>query len=219
MALSAQASALSQLGTAQAMNAAKGATDSAYERARGVLTGNDYYKTWFNNGENAANMYSNALGLNGAGGNTAARGAFQANPGYQWQMDQGLQALNRTAASRGNLAGGRQSIALQDYAMGTANKEWQNWLNALNGVSQQGMAAAAGKTGQQNQLANLDYGYGKDLTNIYMGGTKDAMSALREGGQEQPNGLMSAILGGLSLGSKLLPMIGGGIGGFFPSGQ
>lgn len=207
MALSAEASALSQLGTAQAMNASKGAMDSAYGRARETLTGNDYYKTWYDNGSGASNMYANALGLNGAGGSTAARSAFQASPGYDWRVQQGMDALNRTAASRGNLAGGGQSMALLDYGQKQASNEWANWLNGLNGVSTQGMAAAAGKTGMQGQLAGLDYGYGKDLSNIYMGGTKEAMGALREGGQQQPDGTMAAILGGLQLAAKVAPML------------
>jgi hypothetical protein len=192
-----------------AMNASKGAIDSAYGKARDDLTGNDYYKTWFDNGTGASNMYANALGMNGADGYKTARDAFQASPGYDWRVQQGMDALNRTAAARGGLAGGGQSMALMDYGQKQASNEWANWLNGLNGVSTQGMAAAAGKTGQQNQLANLDYRYGGDLANIYMGGTKDAMSALREGGQQQPDGTMAAILGGLQLGSKLLPVIGG----------
>ena len=208
MATTPQAAALAQLGYAQAMNASKGAIDSAYQTARGDLTGNDYYKTWYDNGSGASNMYANALGLNGAGGSTAARSAFQASPGYDWRVQQGMDALNRTAASRGNLAGGGQSMALLDYGQKQASNEWANWLNGLNGVSTQGMAAAAGKTGMQGQLAGLDYGYGKDLSGIYMNGTQQAMGALQNGNQQQQNGLMSAILGGLNLGTKLIPGIG-----------
>ena len=44
-------------------------------------------------------MYMNSLGLNGAAGNTAATNAFQAGPGYQFQMDQGLDAINRQRAA------------------------------------------------------------------------------------------------------------------------
>ncbi len=211
MAATPQAAALAQAGYAQAMNAAKGATDSAYGIARGDLTGADYYAPWYGTGQNANTMYANALGLNGAEGNTAARGAFQASPGYDWQVQQGLNALNRTAASRGSLAGGGQSIALQNSGQNMANQQWQNWLSGLTGMSQQGMQAAAGKTGQQNALASLDYGYGKDLSNIYMGGTDKAMGAMLQGNQQQPSsssGIMSAILGGLNLGAKLLPGIG-----------
>ena len=206
MATTPQAAALAQLGYAQAMNASKGAIDSAYGRARETLTGNDYYAPWYKTGMDASSMYAKALGLGGADGSRDAAAAFRTSPGYDWRVQQGMDALNRTAASRGNLAGGGQSMALLDYGQKQASNEWANWLQGLNGVSTQGMAAAAGKTGQQNQLANLDYGYGKDLSNIYMNGTKDAMGALREGGQQQPDGTMSAILGGLNLASKVLPM-------------
>jgi len=208
MATTPEAAALAQMGYAQAMNAAKGATDSAYQMARGDLTGNDYYKTWAGNGGAANTMYANALGLNGASGNTAAQSAFQTGPGYQWAVQQGLNALNRTAASRGQLASGNQSMALMDYGQNQANQQWQNWLNSLNGLSSQGLTAAAGQTGQQNQLANLDYGYGKDLSNIYMNGTQQAMGALQNGNQQSSgsSGAMSAILGGLNLASKIVPM-------------
>lgn len=207
MATTPQAAALAQLGYAQAMNASKSAMDSAYGRARDDLTGNDYYKTWFDNGTGASNMYANALGLNGAGGSDMARSAFRASPGYDWRVQQGMDALNRSAAARGNLAGGGQSIALQDYGQKQASQEWANWLQGLNTASTQGMASATGKTGQQNALASLDYGYGKDLSGIYMNGTQQAMGALQSGNQQQQqSGVMSAILGGLNLGSKLLPM-------------
>jgi hypothetical protein len=54
----------------------------------------------------ATQMQANALGLNGAGGNAAATAAFQANPGYTSQMEQGLQALDRSAAARGQFQSG-----------------------------------------------------------------------------------------------------------------
>jgi len=209
MATTPQAAAQAQLGYAQAMEASKAATTEAYNKARGDLTDNDYYASWYGNGQNANTMYANALGLNGAGGSTAAQKAFQTSPGYDWQVQQGLDALNRTAASRGGLAGGGQSIALQNYGQQMANQQWQNWLSGLNTASSQGMTAAAGKTGQQNALANLDYGYGKDLSSIYMNGTQQAMGALQNGNQQQPDsssGIMSAILGGLNLASKVAPM-------------
>ena len=40
-------------------------------------------------------MYMNSLGLNGAAGNQAAVNAFQTGPGYDFQMHQGLNAINR----------------------------------------------------------------------------------------------------------------------------
>src|SRR5688572_13647828 len=43
-----------------------------------------------------ANMYANALGLNGPNGNATAQSAFQAGPGYQFGVDQALQSVQRS---------------------------------------------------------------------------------------------------------------------------
>src|SRR3954462_542190 len=40
-------------------------------------------------------MYLNSLGVNGAAGNQAAVNAFQAGPGYDFTLNQGLDAINR----------------------------------------------------------------------------------------------------------------------------
>ena len=112
-------------------------------------------------------MQANALGLNGAAGNEAATNAFQAGPGYQFALDQGLQALNRNAASRGMLASGNNTQDIIKYAQGLANQEYGNWQNRLGNFSQLGLYAAAGQTGRQNSLAALDYGYGQDQAGVY----------------------------------------------------
>ena len=106
-------------------------------------------------------MQANALGLGGAAGNEAATNAFQAGPGYQFALDQGLQALNRNAASRGMLASGNNTQDILKYAQGLANQEYGNWQDRLGQFSNLGFNAASGQTGRQGSLAALDYGYGK----------------------------------------------------------
>lgn len=80
-----------------------------------------------------ADLYADALGINGAGGNERATGAFQTGPGYQFQMDQGLQALNRSASAAGMLPSGNTLLAATDYGQGVANQEYGNWLGRLSG--------------------------------------------------------------------------------------
>jgi hypothetical protein len=55
-------------------------------------------------------MMLNALGLNGPQGNAAATAAFQSSPGYDFKVNQSLDALDRRAASRGMLGSGNTTL-------------------------------------------------------------------------------------------------------------
>lgn len=78
-----------------------------------------------------ANLYADANGINGPEGNARAVGAFQAGPGYQFQMDQGLQAVNRSASAAGMLPSGNTLAAATQFGQGLANQEYGNWLGRL----------------------------------------------------------------------------------------
>lgn len=103
------------------------------------------YQPWVTSGGAANTMYANANGLNGADGNAAATSAFQAGPGYQFAMDQGTQAALRGASAAGMLNSGNTLTALNEYGQGVANQEFNSWLDRLNGMSTQGLQAAAGQ--------------------------------------------------------------------------
>lgn len=95
----------------------------------------------------AAGMYSDAIGLNGAGGNAKAVSAFQTGPGYDFAMEQGLTALDRRAASRGMLASGNNSIDTINYSQGLANQEYGSWLDRLRGQQEFGAGIAGARAG------------------------------------------------------------------------
>lgn len=112
------------------------------------------YQPWLDSGKAANTMYGNALGLNGASGNAAATGAFQTNPGYDFQLQQGENSALRGASAAGMLNSGNTLTALTNYGQGQANQAYGSWLDRLNGVSGQGMNAAAGQQQGDAQLAN-----------------------------------------------------------------
>ncbi len=118
--------------------------------------GNDYYSPYSTTGAAANQMYGNALGLNGAQGNQAARQAFQTSPGYEFATGQGIQALDRSAAGAGMFGSGNAAMALNDYGQGMANQQYGNWLQGLSGLNNQGLAAATGQTARQGALANIE---------------------------------------------------------------
>jgi hypothetical protein len=130
----------------------------------------------------SSGMYADAMGLNGQAGIDRAQAAFRASPGYQYQLGQGIDALNRTAAAggQGTLGGNVLKQGLT-YGQGLADQDWQSWLQGLTGAGQGYGSLAANALGTAAQGtgnayltggtagANLLTGLGTNLGNIYTG--------------------------------------------------
>lgn len=115
-----------------------------------------------NNANAGTNALGNALGLNGPQGSAAAVQAFQANPGYQFGLNQGLNAVQARQQQMGQGASGNAMLALNDYAQNYANQNWQQYLQNLQPYQNQAT---------QNAALNLQgYGQlGQGLSNLYSG--------------------------------------------------
>jgi hypothetical protein len=135
----------------------------------------DVYQPWVDSGTAANSMYSNALGLNGAEGNAAATGAFQAGPGYDFAVDESMRAAERAASAGGTLSSGNLIAALQDRGNGLANQEYGGWLDRLNGASTTGLSAAGGQAGQLDNLASLYQSTAGDRLDLESGVTQGLM--------------------------------------------
>lgn len=118
----------------------------------------------------AGDMYLDALGVNGAGGNARATSAFQAGPGYQWQVDQATDAAARKAASLGVAAGGNTLDAITRLGSNLANQEYGNYLTRLGDAGKTGIGAmttaAGGQANGWNSLANLFTGDASNRINL-----------------------------------------------------
>lgn len=80
----------------------------------------------------------------------------EATPGYQFQMQQGEQALQQSAAARGNLLTGGTAEAVNNYAQGLASTNYQNvYNNALNTYGTNYNAYQQNQANQYNRLASL----------------------------------------------------------------
>jgi hypothetical protein len=169
----------------------------------------NYYDPYSATGQEANTMYANALGLNGAQGNQAATNAFQAGPGYQFALGQGIQALDRSAAGSGMFGSGNAAMALNNYGQGMANQQYGNWLQNLAGLNNQGLQAASGQTGRQGALAGINM-WGADAQNRnVMGAGSQGASDILQGTMADVNAnqmgganLWNALLGGANLGAK-----------------
>jgi hypothetical protein len=77
-------------------------------------------------------------------------------PGFQFQLQTGDQALQQSAAARGNLLTGGTAEALQNYGQGLAQTDYQNvYNNALNTYGTNYNAYNQQQTNQFNKLASL----------------------------------------------------------------
>lgn len=120
----------------------------------------DQFQSIFDLGKQGAGLYADALGINGAGGSARARSAFQTNPGYDFQMEQGLDALERRASSQGRVASGQTSLDTLRFSQGLADQSYGDWLSRLGGLGSMMTTGASGGMGVNQSLANLALGQG-----------------------------------------------------------
>lgn len=163
------------------------------------------------------NRLMDVLGLSG---NTGAQGYGSANekfgdkpftqdPSYQWRLQQGQQALERSAAARGGLLSGRAAKDTMNYAQGAASQEYgnafnrfqterANTLNPLQSLS--GMAQTASGA-MSNAAGNYGSNVGNNITstaNQVGQNMQGAGSARASGYMGQANVLSGALSGGLN---------------------
>lgn len=96
-----------------------------------------------------------------ATGGTQYQG-YELEPGYQWQIEQGINALDQSAAARGQLQSSWAMNNAQRLGQGIADTGRQNYLNRLASAASGGQAAAGNQaqagqfyaSGASNALAN-----------------------------------------------------------------
>ena len=189
-----------------------------YDLATGAVQGglnnaNQYYNQAYGawtplagQGTAAGSAYADALGLNGAEGNARAQAAFQNNPGYQFQLQSGLDAIDRGAAARGRVQSGNTLAAEQQYGANLANQGWSNYLTAFNPLLSQQTAAAQGQAGALTSQAGANYLGGVQLGQYgWQKGTGigDAQAAADLAKNQASANLWGVLLNGAKLGSNL----------------
>lgn len=107
------------------------------------------------------------LGLNGPDAANAAFANYQTSPGYQWQLDQGLRAVDAGAAAKGLLRSGATLKAEQTFGQGLADQDFTNYYNRLYNLSQLGENAAAGGASTANAAGASANAAGNTQASIY----------------------------------------------------
>lgn len=98
---------------------------------------------------------------------------FQADPGYQFRMDEGMRGVEGSAAARGGLLSGAAMKAIQKYGQGLASQEYGNAYNRYTSDQTNDYNRLAGivNTGQgaTNQLTNAAANYGQQAGSNMIG--------------------------------------------------
>jgi hypothetical protein len=111
---------------------------------------------WVNAGTSAVNEYAGLLKLPGY--NAIDRTDYlRSTPGYQFQLGEGVNALDRSAAARGMLLSGPQAKAVTKYGQGLADTTYNSLMDRIYGLSNQGQSAAA-LTGNQGITSGQNIG-------------------------------------------------------------
>jgi hypothetical protein len=142
-------------------------------------------------GTNALTDYANLEGLNGSAAATTAMGNFTASPGYQYDVSQGLRAVDAGAAGKGILRSGATLKAEQTLGNNLADQDFSNYTNRLSNLAGMGLSAstnvASTDTAAAGQQASI---YGNTTTGLSSGvttalgssGVQNTLSGLWSGG-------------------------------------
>ena len=187
-----------------------GELEKGYTGAQGYLgQASDLYGTMTGTGQAGIDRYLALL--------SGDQSALENTAGYQFALDQGLQALNRRRAASGMLNSGNADADAIRFATGLASQTLTQERNAALPLMQLWGQGISGQAGALGSLADLDMGYYGSRAGIMDQNDKDkiglVVGALKAGdaakAQNQAN-MLGAITGGLNLlGSGL------GSGGFF----
>jgi hypothetical protein len=127
-------------------------------------------------------------------------------PGYQFEMQQGQQALQNSAAARGGALSGNTIQATQQFGQGLASTQFSDYMNRLLQLTNMGQNAASGVA---SSGANLIAGAGQTLGQGIAGAGASQASGIQAAGNANANAWGGLINAGISAAT----------GGVFNGGQ
>ena len=136
-------------------------------------------------GTGALKQTQNLLGLNGPDAATQAMSAFQASPGFGYQVQQGLSAVDNGAAARGMLRSGNTLRAEQTLGNNLASQDFTSYYNRLANLVGTGATAANALSGVALNtgagMAQTDTSGANALSGIYGNEAGGLSSTLNNG--------------------------------------
>lgn len=121
------------------ISAGQAQANAAEQKAYGDYQTNA--QPYITTGTSALSSLGDAAGLNGASGSANALSSFQASPGYAYQLQQGLSAIDNGAASTGTLRSGNTIRAEETLGSNLANQDFGAYYSRLQGLANSGLTA------------------------------------------------------------------------------
>jgi len=112
---------------------------------------------------------------------------FEQSPGYQFQLDQAMNAANQAASAGGMLGTPAHQQQAMGAAQGLANQDYWNYLGMNQGLYGQGLAGTQGLFGTGFDAANQ---MASGLGNIY-----GNQANLAYGNMQSQNQMLGSLLG------------------------
>ena len=150
------ANKIAQNAASQTTDAAKNASANATAAAATANAGLNPYGAA---GDTAAGVLNSGVAQGGEFNTTPTMAQLQLSPGYQFQLQQGEQALSENAAANGDAGGGGYQKDLQNFVQGDASQAYQQAFNNFETSTQNKFAdvnavANSGQAARTTQGAN-----------------------------------------------------------------
>lgn len=123
---------------------------------------------------------------------------FVADPGYQFNLQQGQQAIERSAAAKGGLSSGATMKSLASYSQGLANSTFDDAFNRYNTTNTNTYDKLAGVAGVGQQAAATDAANGTATAGAVAGNTMAAGNATAASNIAQGNNINSLLGNGMN---------------------
>ncbi len=220
----------SVLGANKAANAAKDAASvqsAAANQANSVEErifnqNQQNIQPWLTAGTQGVNKLSDLLGTSS---NTGASGYgsllkpfstqdFQTDPGYQFALQQGQQALDRTLSRGGNVFSGAAAKQAVRYNQGMADQQFGDAYNRYNTNQSNIYSRLAGLSNTGQSAANQNAGYGQNYANQYGNNLTSGAAAQGAGMVGSANAWNTGLKGVASSLSSAFSPFGSQQGGF-----
>lgn len=186
------------------LRAAEGATSAGKDYLSGLMGISQNYNPYVQGGGKAQNTVYDLLGLNGGDAQSGAFSNFRADPGYGYQVGEGIKAVDNSAASRGTLQSGATLKALQDRGNNLADQSYGNYLTRLMGLGQQGLQATGAQTGVQQQGYTGQLGANLAGAQMQYGAAPTIGQGMVAGANAEAAGAQNLLNTGTNLAGKLM---------------
>lgn len=162
-----------------------GAQNAQAEIGKGENQSRDFLNTQYNSnianqqpylaaGQTGANHLAEII--NGPGFQAPTLDQARQTPGYEFQLEQGVNALDKSASATGNLYSGTQGTALEKYGQGLADSTYNDVYNRALGTYMTNYNTALGGAqlgeGAASTLGSQGLGAAGLMTSIDLGGSE-----------------------------------------------